>query len=110
MLGNIQEGDILPVIWMEVVPAQFPEEVQNAIYHSSFTANFVEKILKYGSVASTSAIVVFMLYLLVAVFYLKRWAWHLDRIVRITTAVLMFIMDHQNLHGNTKEISRLLDD
>lgn len=57
---------------MEVVPAKFPEEVQNAIYHSSFTANFVEKILKFGSIASTSAILAFILYMLVAMFYLKR--------------------------------------
>lgn len=68
----MQPGDILPILWMEVAPAKFPDEVQNAIYHSSFTANFVEGVLKYGSVASTAAIVFFMLYLLGAMFYLKR--------------------------------------
>lgn len=72
MLENVPEGEILPVLWMEVVPATFPAEVQDAIYHSSFTANFVEAVLKYGSIASTSAFLVFMLYLLAAMFYLKR--------------------------------------
>lgn len=71
-LGNVQPGDILPILWMEVAPAKFPDEVQNAIYHSSFTANFVEGVLKYSSVASTAAIIVFMLYMLGAMFYLKR--------------------------------------
>lgn len=72
MRGNVPEAEILPVIWMEVVPAKFPDEVQNAIYHSSYTANFVETILKYGSIASLSGSLVFCLYLLGAMFYLKR--------------------------------------
>lgn len=72
VLGNISPGDILPILWMEVAPATFPEEVQNAIYHSSFTANFVEGVLKYGSVACTSGLLAFILYMLVAMFFLKQ--------------------------------------
>lgn len=72
VIGNVEPGDILPVLWMEVTPAKFPDEVQNAIYHSSFTANFVEGVLKYGSVACTSGLLVFILYMLAALFFLKR--------------------------------------
>ena len=57
---------------MEVAPATFPEEVQNAIYHSSFTANFVESVLAYGSIACTSGLLVFILYLLSAMFFVRQ--------------------------------------
>lgn len=70
--GNVDSGDILPILWMELAPAEFPPEVQNAIYHSSFTANFVEGVLMYGSLACSSALLVFILYVLAAMFFLKR--------------------------------------
>uniref|UniRef100_A0A8D8MWG3 Lysosome membrane protein 2 n=1 Tax=Culex pipiens TaxID=7175 RepID=A0A8D8MWG3_CULPI len=48
-LEHFQDDQILPVIWLEVVPGEISEELRNMIYHSTFSANAIQLSFKYGS-------------------------------------------------------------
>ncbi|XP_053682926.1 platelet glycoprotein 4-like isoform X3 [Sabethes cyaneus] len=48
-LEKFEDGDILPVVWLEVVPGVISEELRNMIYHSTFSANAIQLSFKYGS-------------------------------------------------------------
>lgn len=48
-LEQFQDDQILPVIWLEVVPGEISEELRNMIYHSTFSANAIQLSFKYGS-------------------------------------------------------------
>lgn len=48
-LEPFNDGQILPVIWLEVVPGHISEELRNMIYHSTFSANAIQFSFKYGS-------------------------------------------------------------
>ncbi|XP_055537622.1 lysosome membrane protein 2 isoform X1 [Wyeomyia smithii] len=48
-LERFEDGDILPVVWLEVVPGVISEELRNMIYHSTFSANAIQLSFKYGS-------------------------------------------------------------
>ncbi|XP_055628151.1 lysosome membrane protein 2 isoform X2 [Toxorhynchites rutilus septentrionalis] len=44
-----EEDQILPVVWLEVVPGEISDELRNMIYHSTFSANAIQLSFKYGS-------------------------------------------------------------
>ncbi|XP_031630052.1 lysosome membrane protein 2 isoform X2 [Contarinia nasturtii] len=48
-LRRFQEGQILPIIWMEITSDNVPEELQSIIYHSTLSANAIQLSLRYGS-------------------------------------------------------------
>lgn len=48
-LEQFKDEQILPVIWLEVVPGDISEELRNMIYHSTFSANAIQLSFKYGS-------------------------------------------------------------
>ncbi|XP_055687525.1 scavenger receptor class B member 1-like [Lutzomyia longipalpis] len=53
-LYPLKEGDILPVLWLEVVPGEFSDELISLIFHSSFSANAVQIGLRYGTLLLTA--------------------------------------------------------
>lgn len=48
-MGNIKDGTILPILWIEVGIDKIPDTIMNLLYHAHYTANAVEAGLKYGS-------------------------------------------------------------
>lgn len=48
-LEQFNDDQILPTIWLEVVPGDISEELRNMIYHSTFSANAIQLSFKYGS-------------------------------------------------------------
>lgn len=66
-LGKLKQDDILPIIWLEVVPGEFDESLKNLIYHSSFSANAVQLGLRWG----TAFICLISLLLLIAAIYCR---------------------------------------
>lgn len=66
-LGPLVQDDILPVVWLEVVPGEFDESLKNLIYHSSFSANAVQLGLRWG----TAFICLISLLLLIAAIYCR---------------------------------------
>lgn len=60
-MNPLEEGQYLPVLWMEVTSGELSEELKAMIYHSSFSANAIQLSLKYGSLlvsATTMAMLV----------------------------------------------------
>ncbi|XP_059614955.1 uncharacterized protein LOC132260689 [Phlebotomus argentipes] len=53
-IDPLEEGDILPVLWLEVIPGEFSDELISLIFHSSFSANAVQIGLRYGSLLLTA--------------------------------------------------------
>lgn len=52
-LDSFEEGDILPVIWLEIVPGELSQKFKELIYHSSYSANAVQLVLRYGTLIIT---------------------------------------------------------
>lgn len=48
-LDRFEADQILPVIWIEIVPGEISEDLRNMIYHSTFSANAIQLSFKYGS-------------------------------------------------------------
>lgn len=46
---RFDEGQILPVIWMEVTSGEISTELRAMIYHSTFSANAIQLSLRYGT-------------------------------------------------------------
>lgn len=60
-MDEIQEGLYLPILWMEVTSGELPSELRKIIYHTTFSANFFQIVLRYGSLlgsATTMALLV----------------------------------------------------
>ncbi|XP_055385355.1 lysosome membrane protein 2 [Condylostylus longicornis] len=69
-LKRMDEGIILPILWLEITQGELNEELQTLIFHSTFSANAIQYALKYG----TLLICVTTLALLVAgVYYLGKF-------------------------------------
>lgn len=41
------DGQILPIIWMELSSGNISEDLRSAIYHSTFSANAIQFLLRY---------------------------------------------------------------
>uniref|UniRef100_A0A182P0L0 Scavenger receptor class B n=1 Tax=Anopheles epiroticus TaxID=199890 RepID=A0A182P0L0_9DIPT len=50
-LEKFNEGQYLPVIWLEVVPGVISDELRAMIYHSTYSANAIQMSLRVGSLA-----------------------------------------------------------
>ena len=48
-LGNIKDGMILPLIWVEVGIDNIPDPVLNVLHHAYYTANIIEACFQWGS-------------------------------------------------------------
>lgn len=48
-LGNVKDGTILPLIWIEVGIDNMPDDLQNCFYHAYYTAAAVEAGIKWVS-------------------------------------------------------------
>ena len=48
-LGNVKDGMILPLIWVEVGVDNIPQSVRKLLYHAYYTANIIEACLQWGS-------------------------------------------------------------
>ena len=68
-LKQFEDGQILPVIWMEVVPGEISKELRAMIYHSTFSANAIKLSLRFGTLI---AFVTSLALLVGAIFYRKR--------------------------------------
>ena len=68
-LKQFEDGQILPVIWMEVVPGEISKELRAMIYHSTFSANAIQLSLRFGTLI---AFVTSLALLVGAIFYRKR--------------------------------------
>ncbi|XP_034952739.1 scavenger receptor class B member 1-like [Chelonus insularis] len=49
-LGNIEDGQILPLIWIDVGVDSIPDHLMNLLKHAFFTASTVEAGMKWGSI------------------------------------------------------------
>lgn len=45
----MDEGLILPVLWIEVTSGDLSEDVRSFLYHSTFSVNAIQYALKYGT-------------------------------------------------------------
>ncbi|XP_049292752.1 scavenger receptor class B member 1 [Anopheles funestus] len=50
-LEKFNEGQYLPVIWLEVVPGIISDELRAMIYHSTYSANAIQMSLRVGTLA-----------------------------------------------------------
>lgn len=66
-LSRFEEGQILPIMWMEITSDNVPEELQSIIYHSTLSVNAIQLSLRYGSLFGLAVSIT----LLVAGCYLK---------------------------------------
>lgn len=48
-LGNLKDGTILPLIWLEVGTDEIPEQLLETLQRAHFTAAKVEMALQWGS-------------------------------------------------------------
>jgi hypothetical protein len=48
-MGRLQDGSILPILWIEIGIDEIPESVMNVLYHAYYTANAIEACLHWGS-------------------------------------------------------------
>nr|QNL15119.1 sensory neuron membrane protein 3 [Aulacocentrum confusum] len=63
-LGNLDDGQILPLIWIEVAVDDIPEPLLGMLKHAVFTANFIEGACQWGSVFGMVFSLCFLAYLL----------------------------------------------
>lgn len=49
-LGKLQDGTIIPLIWVEVAMDSVPQSVVDAFHHAFFTAGAVEAGMQWASV------------------------------------------------------------
>lgn len=66
-LSAFDDGQILPVLWMEVTSGDISKELRAMIYHSTFSANAIQISLRYGSLS----LCVILLILIVVICYFK---------------------------------------
>ncbi len=60
-MAQLQEGQYLPVLWMEITSGELSDELRALIYHTTFSANAIQLSLRYGSLlvsATTMALLV----------------------------------------------------
>uniref|UniRef100_A0A182YBW4 Scavenger receptor class B n=1 Tax=Anopheles stephensi TaxID=30069 RepID=A0A182YBW4_ANOST len=50
-IEKFEEGQYLPVIWLEVVPGVISDELRAMIYHSTYSANAIQMSLRVGTLA-----------------------------------------------------------
>ncbi|XP_055858648.1 scavenger receptor class B member 1 [Episyrphus balteatus] len=48
-LKQMPDGLMLPVLWIEITSGELSEELRTLLYHSTFSANVIQIILKYGT-------------------------------------------------------------
>lgn len=48
-LDRIEEGTILPLIWIEITSGDFTDEIIDNLYISTFGLNAIQYALKYGT-------------------------------------------------------------
>ncbi|XP_061396790.1 lysosome membrane protein 2 [Musca vetustissima] len=67
LVRRLDDGAILPLIWIEITSGDFTPEILDTLYASTFGLNLIEYILKYGtllmSIVSFSLIVASFYYL-----------------------------------------------
>lgn len=61
------EGQILPIIWMEVTSGEISDDLRAMIYHSTFSANAIQLSLRYGSLLACLILIT----ILVIICYIK---------------------------------------
>lgn len=49
-LGKIKDGQILPLIWIEVTVDKMPETMLTLFWHAYFTIGYIETLLKWSSI------------------------------------------------------------
>ncbi|XP_051172035.1 scavenger receptor class B member 1-like [Leptopilina boulardi] len=50
--GNMKDGMILPLMWMEASIENIPEPVHNLLSHAYYTVNIIDQTFKWGSIIS----------------------------------------------------------
>lgn len=68
-LTRFQQGQILPVLWMEVTSGELSAELRGMIYHTTFSANAIQSILQYGSL---SVFVISLIMLITGCYYKNK--------------------------------------
>lgn len=66
-LDRFEDGQILPVLWMEVTSGEISKELRAMIYHSTFSANAIQISLRYG----TLLLCIVLVTLIVVIIYFK---------------------------------------
>ncbi|XP_058459928.1 lysosome membrane protein 2 isoform X2 [Malaya genurostris] len=96
-LEKFNEDQILPVIWLEVVPGVISEELRNMIYHSTFSANAIQLSFKYGSLLI--CVTTFALLAVACYFRTKNNSDYLNK-----TSNKAVIMSNSTAEGKSNEI------
>uniref|UniRef100_A0A182MGT3 Scavenger receptor class B n=1 Tax=Anopheles culicifacies TaxID=139723 RepID=A0A182MGT3_9DIPT len=68
-LDKFEDGQYLPVIWLEVVPGDISNELREMIYHSTYSANAIQMSLRVGTLA---VFVISFILLIAKCYYHKR--------------------------------------
>lgn len=63
-LGEVEDGQILPLIWIEVGVDNIPEPLITIFKHAYFTANATEAAMRWGSIVVIVMSTCFLLYFL----------------------------------------------
>ena len=63
-MGRVQDGSILPIMWIEVGIDDIPESVMNILYHAHYTANTIESCLQWGSLIGLLASTIILVHIL----------------------------------------------
>ncbi|XP_011496150.1 PREDICTED: sensory neuron membrane protein 2-like [Ceratosolen solmsi marchali] len=65
-MGHLQDGTILPILWIEIGIDEIPESVMNILYHAYYTVNTIEACLHWGSLLGVMLSIVILGYILKA--------------------------------------------
>lgn len=74
-LGNLKDGTILPLIWIQSGLDEVPEQIVDIFYKSHFTAGNVEMALQWGSLIT--------MILSLSVIIACLWKYHAERDVAV---------------------------
>lgn len=48
-LRKLDDGVFLPILWIEITVGEMSDDIKSTIFHSTFSANVANLILKYGT-------------------------------------------------------------